>query len=298
MGNSRMRLKGPQNTAARSATSAQPGSRTALETRVTRPENLRKLSLQTGIIYGPAQSRRLGVSLGINLLPTNYKLCSFNCIYCQYGWTKKSVLAPTDQLSHLPTPAEVAAALETALRDLSGTAQEVVESITVCGNGEPTLYPQLAEVIVAAKELRDRYLPQARLAILSNSSTVGDPVVREALNLLDLKIMKFDAGSEEMFQELNHPSAPIYMGDIVTGLKELKNIILQSLFVQGRVTNADPDSVELWAEKVREIRPLGVQVYTLEREPADLRIERVSLTTLQWIAEQAHWRAGVPVDAF
>jgi hypothetical protein len=88
------------------------------------------------------------------------------------------------------------------------------------------------------------------------------------------------------------------MGDIVTGLKELKNIILQSLFVQGRVTNADPDSVDLWAEKVREIRPLSVQVYTLEREPADVRVEKVSLTTLQWIAEQVHWRAGVPVDVF
>ena len=86
------------------------------------------------------------------------------------------------------------------------------------------------------------------------------------------------------------------MGDIVAGLKELKNIYLQSLFVQGRVTNADPDSVGLWIEKVRDIRPLGVQVYTLNREPADKKIEKVSLTTLQWIADQVRWRAGVPAE--
>jgi wyosine [tRNA(Phe)-imidazoG37] synthetase (radical SAM superfamily) len=262
-----------------------------------RPQNLRKLSLQTGIVYGPVESRRLGLSLGINLLPTSYKLCSFNCVYCQYGWTKKGTLAPTQELADLPGLDAIATAIEAALEQLSG-AGKTVDSITICGNGEPTLYPDLRAVIEIAKRERDRYQPQARLAILSNSSTVGDPVVREALDLLDLKIMKFDAGSEEMFQQLNHPRAPIYMGDIVTGLKELKNIILQSLFVQGRVTNADPDSVELWAEKVREIRPLSVQVYTLEREPADLRVEKVSLTTLQWIAEQVHWRAGVPVDVF
>ena len=296
-GMSRMKIKGSRNTAARPATLAPLESRTAAQARGQRPQSLRKLSLQTGIIYGPVRSRRLGLSLGINLLPTDYKLCSFNCVYCQYGWTKKATLAPTQELADLPGLAAIATAIEAALEQLA-SAGKTVDSITVCGNGEPTLYPQLAEVIVAAKELRDRYLPQARLAILSNSSTVGDPAVREALDLLDLKIMKFDAGSEEMFRQLNHPRAPIYMGDIVTGLKELKNIILQSLFVQGRVTNADPDSVGLWAEKVREIRPIGVQVYTLEREPADLRIEKVSLTTLQWIAEQVRWRAGVPVEVF
>ncbi|MBI2367536.1 MAG: radical SAM protein [Deltaproteobacteria bacterium] len=269
----------------------------ALRSAAGRPQKLRKYSLQTGIVYGPVESRRLGLSLGINLLPTSYKLCSFNCVYCQYGWTKKGTLAPIQELADLPSLEAIAAAIESALEQLSG-AGKTVDSITICGNGEPTLYPDLRGVIEIAKRERDRYQPQARLAILSNSSTVGDPVVREALDLLDLKIMKFDAGSEEIFRQLNHPRAPIYMGDIVAGLKELKNIMLQSLFVQGRVTNADPDSVCLWVEKVREIRPLGVQVYTLEREPADERIGKVSLATLQWIAEEVRWRAGVPVDVF
>ena len=177
------------------------------------PQPLRKMFLQRGIIYGPAPSRRLGQSLGINLLPTNHKLCSFNCLYCQYGWTKNVTFAPSEQLKNLPSVDAVEAALESALT-APGREHKTIDSITICGNGEPTLYPALAEVIVAAKQLRDRYQPQARVAILSNSSTVGNPTVRAALELLDLKVMKFDAGSEEMFRQLNHPAAPVYMGEL------------------------------------------------------------------------------------
>jgi wyosine [tRNA(Phe)-imidazoG37] synthetase (radical SAM superfamily) len=237
------------------------------------------------------------MSLGINLLPTDYKLCSFNCIYCQYGWTKKITMAPSDQLKDMPAPDEVAAALKSALRHLA-RARKRMDAITICGNGEPTLYPFLAEIIQTAKRLRDRYLPQAKLVIFSNSSTVGKKSVRAALELLDLKIMKFDAGSEEMFRRLNHPRVPIYLGEIVAGLKERNNIILQSLFVRGRVTNADPDSVGLWVDRVRDIRPLGVQIYTLDREPADKKIEKVSFATLQWIANETRWRAGIQPDVF
>ena len=260
------------------------------------PRLLKQIYSQQGIVYGPVQSPRLGASLGINLLPTSYKLCSFNCVYCQYGWSKRSLPAPS-QLQHLPSVDEVTTAVESALAEMSGDHKSV-ELITICGNGEPTLYPALAGVILAVRALRDRYQPQARVAILSNSSTVGSPSVRAALNMFDLKIMKFDAGSEEMFRRLNHPTAPVYMGEIITGLKALENIEIQSLFVQGRVTNADLDSVEMWVEKVREIHPVGVQVYTLDHEPADKRIEKVSLTTLQWIADEIRWRAGVPAEVF
>jgi wyosine [tRNA(Phe)-imidazoG37] synthetase (radical SAM superfamily) len=258
---------------------------------------LRRISLQRGIIYGPVPSRRLGRSLGINLLPSEYKLCSFSCIYCQYGWTKKVPFKESEQLKDLPSVEAVAAALETALARLSRDRKEI-DAISICGNGEPTLYPELAQVIMRVQRLRDRYQPQARLAILSNSSTVGDPAVRAALELLDVKVMKFDAGSEEMFRRLNHPVAPVYMGEIVAALKTLKNTLLQSCFVQGRVTNADPDSVATWIEKLREIHPLSVHVYTLDREPADKRIEKVNLTTLRWIAQAVRWRAGLEAEVF
>jgi wyosine [tRNA(Phe)-imidazoG37] synthetase (radical SAM superfamily) len=266
-------------------------------THTTSKSPLKKISVQHGVIYGPVQSRRLGISLGINLLPAEYKLCSFNCVYCQYGWTKNVTFTPGERLRDLPSVDAVAVALETALVEFS-RADRTIDTISICGNGEPTLYPALAEVILNVKALRDRYQSHARVAMLSNSSTVSDPAVRAALELLDLRIMKFDAGSEEMFRRLNHPAAPVYMGEIVAGLKELKNTFLQSCFVQGRVTNADPDSVAMWIDKVREIHPLGVQVYTLDREPADKKIEKVSLTTLYWIADTVRWRAGLGAEVF
>ena len=265
---------------------------------ISRPEaQLKKVTLQGGIIYGPVPSRRLGRSLGVNLLPGDYKLCSFNCLYCQYGWTKRVTLSPSDRLKDLPSVEAVTAALENALAKLA-SGGETIDAISFCGNGEPTLYPALREVIGAAKQLRDHYEPGARLTIFSNSSTVGDPAVRKALDLLDWQIMKFDAGTEEMFRQLNHPAAPVYMGEIVAGLIALKNTILQSCFVQGRVTNADPDSVQAWIEKVREIQPLAVQIYTLDREPADRKIERVSRNTLEWIAHSVRWHTGVSTEVF
>jgi wyosine [tRNA(Phe)-imidazoG37] synthetase (radical SAM superfamily) len=268
-----------------------------LTTRPDRVHQLKKHSLQRGIVYGPVQSRRLGFALGVNLVPTDYKLCSFNCIYCQYGWPKKGRLAPPDELIQTPGVNEIVAAIALRLEQLSSDSK-TIDTITICGNGEPTVYPNLTAVIEMVKRLRDQYQPQARLAMFSNSSTIGNKAVREALDLLDVKIMKLDAGSEEMFHQLNHLHTPIYMGDIVAGLKEVKNIYLQSLFVQGRVTNADPDSIGLWIERVRDIRPLGVQIYTLEGETSDNKIQRVSLTTLQWIADQVRWRAGVPSEVY
>jgi wyosine [tRNA(Phe)-imidazoG37] synthetase (radical SAM superfamily) len=255
------------------------------------------MPLQHGIIYGPVQSRRLGASLGINLLPSEYKLCSFNCLYCQYGWTKRVTFAPGERLQDLPSVGAVAAALESELALLS-SGRGTIDAITICGNGEPTLYPARAEVVTRVKRIRDRYEPKARVAILSNSSTVGNAAVRAALELVDVKIMKFDAGTEGMFRQLNHPAAPVYMGEIVAGLKQLKDPHLQSCFVQGRVTNADPDSVAIWIDKVREIHPVAVQLYTLDREPADKRIERVSHATLAWIAHALRWRGGLPAQIY
>lgn len=260
----------------------------------TREDNL---PLQPSIVYGPVRSRRLGLSLGINILPSGYKLCSFNCLYCQYGWTPKPTLNPTYQIKDLPQPKEVSDALEKSLRQIIRQRMKL-DSITFSGNGEPTLHPDLAETVEKAKTLRDRYVPQVKLAILSNSSTVGRKEVREALEMLDLKVMKLDAGSEELVEQLNAPASPFYLGEIVAGLKRLKDIVLQSLFVQGRVGNADPDSVALWLDQVAEIQPTLVQVYTLDRVPAERRLWKVNRATLEWIASQVRWRAAVPAEVY
>jgi len=255
------------------------------------------LPLQSRVIYGPVQSRRLGLSLGVNLLPADYKLCSFNCLYCQYGWTRKPTLDPGDRIKDLPRPEEVLNALERSLKQLLRRRVRL-DCITFSGNGEPTLHPDLAEIADAAKALRDRYFPQVKVAILSNSSTVCREAIREALEKFDLKIMKLDAGSDEIIHRLNAPAPPFYLRDVVEGLKKLKGVILQSLFVHGRVTNADPDSIEVWLEKVREIQPTRVQVYTLDRAPAEERLWKVGLATLQWVGSQVRWRAGVPAEVY
>ncbi|MGH7828752.1 MAG: radical SAM protein, partial [Candidatus Binatia bacterium] len=188
-------------------------------------------------------------------------------------------------------------ALETALQQM--VRQKVkLGSITLSGNGEPTLHPDLSEIVDKAKELRDRYFPETPLGILSNSSTVTNKEVREALDRLDLRMMKLDAGSEELVHQLNGPAAPFYIGEIVAGLKQLKDVIIQSLFVQGRVSNSDPDSIALWVERVREIRPTVVHIYTLDRIPADKRLEKVNTATLQWIAGQVRWQAGTDAEVY
>ena len=260
-------------------------------------ESLKAISLQTGIIYGPLRSRRLGMSLGINLLPEDYKLCSFNCVYCQYGWTAEPTVDATHALKDLPRPDQVSDALEKALKAIARKRQKL-DAITFSGNGEPTMHPDFPEIVERAIGLRDKYLPHIKLAALSNSSTVTRPEIRSALDRLDLRIMKLDAGSEEIIHQLNGPAPPFYLKDIVTGLKDLKDVILQSLFVQGRITNADPDSIALWIESLREIHPALVQVYTLDRTPADSRISKVNRPTLEWIASQVRWRAGVKAEIY
>ena len=255
------------------------------------------LPLQSSIVYGPVRSRRLGVSLGINPLPFGYKLCSFNCLYCQYGWTSKPTLNPTHQLKDLPHPKEVSGALERSLQRMIRQRTKL-DSITFSGNGEPTLHPDLAEIIAAARKLRDQYAPSVKLAILSNSSTVGRKEVRQALEMLDLRVMKLDAGSGEIIRRLDAPAYPFYLGEIITGLKRLKNLTLQSLFVQGRVTNSDPDSVHQWVEIVEVIQPELVQVYSLDRVPAERRLWKVNRATLEWIASQVRWHAAVPAEVY
>lgn len=260
-------------------------------------QSFKSLPLQSGIIYGPVHSRRLGLSLGINLLPSGYKLCSFNCLYCQYGWTYKPTLNVNQHVQDLPRPEEISDALKRSLQDMIRRGTKV-DCITFAGNGEPTLHPELAEIIDRTRLFRDKYVPQAKLAILSNSSTVNKEEVRDALEMLDMRVMKLDAGSEELMRHLNKPAPPLYLGEIVDGLKKLKDVILQSLFVQGRLTNTDPNSVEHWVQMVKEVQPILVQVYTLDRLPAERRLWKVNIPTLQWIASQVRWHAGVRAEVF
>ena len=218
------------------------------------------LPLKNGIIYGPVRSRRLGRSLGINLLPVGRKLCTFDCLYCQYGWTPSDA-ETVSGAGMFPSPDEVAGAVEAALREL----QPPPAYLTFSGNGEPTLHPEFPAVVEAVMRVRNLFAPEADIALLSNSSLAGEPGVRAAILRIDCPIMKIDAGNEAVFRAFSRPAPSIDYGRMISSLSELPGITLQALFAAGPEGNLGKPHVEDWVATVRRIRPRDVQVYTISR---------------------------------
>ena len=257
----------------------------------------RHLLVKEDLVYGPLLSRRLGRSLGVNLLGAGAKLCSFNCRYCQCGWTEYPILKATEPIADFPSGEKVVDALETKLQQLC-RERISIDVITFSGNGEPTLHPDLQAIVRAASALRDAYVPHAKLAILSNSSTVHRPQVRAAMQGIELKLMKLDAGSDALARRINLPAKGWDFAQMLQGLAQLDGVLLQTMFVWGRVANTAPVAIREWTDRVAAIRPLGVQLYTLDRVPADPGLMPVSRGVLAAIAGYARRRAHVPIDVY
>lgn len=249
------------------------------------------IPLQSEIIYGPVRTRRLGWSLGLNVCPIPYKLCSFNCAYCQYGWTAVRTADMTGREGDLPTPDQFHRELEAALK-----RSAEIDNITFSGNGEATLHPQFGELVDIARELRDKHFPKANLGILSNSSMVHVEKVRQALAKLDFRIMKLDAGNADVFHRINLPDKSVSYSAIVEGLKTLGKVALQTLFAAGRVQNSGEKEVADWIDRVGEIRPLKAQIYSLHRPPAAEFLEEVPEARLREIAEKTERTTSVTVE--
>lgn len=241
------------------------------------------MPLQNGIVYGPVHSRRFGKSLGINLLPAGQKVCNFDCLYCQYGQSSLSKGVVYPQLPDIRAEFDRYAAANRTL----------IDQITIAGNGEPTLHPQFAAAVDLLTELRDRHFAGIPLVILSNSSTCHRPEIRRALERLDGRFMKLDAGESRLFGRVNLPSAaaPWYM--MIRGLQNLKKIVVQSLFFNGTSGNADEESVTGWIRLIQHIRPQEVQVYTLSREPREKGLQPASRAQLLQIAHRLHTETGI-----
>lgn len=252
------------------------------------------LELQEGIIYGPIKSRRLGPSLGINLSPTKFKLCSFNCIYCHYGWTKVHTLKVEDYLNVLPSIKEVEKALEEWLKK----DHQKIDYITFSGNGEPTLHPKFSEIVDSVKKIRDKYASHAKVAILSNSSILNMPNVGEGLKKLNLRIMKLDCGTEKCFKQINRSCEKAEFKDIVENLKNLDDFILQAIFLDGEVNNISDKEIESWIEKISHIKPKEVQIYTCDRPQAKKGLIKVKKEKLNQIAKRAQEITGIVVRVF
>jgi wyosine [tRNA(Phe)-imidazoG37] synthetase (radical SAM superfamily) len=252
------------------------------------------LPLHQGIVYGPVRSRRLGLSLGVNVLPRHQKLCTFNCSYCQYGWTRNGATSAADAW---PDPIVVARAVEGALDRLKKHG-DPIQRLTLAGHGEPTLHPQFPEVVDALLEMRDRSAPDLPLAILSNSTMVGRAAVATALSRLDERYMKLDAGDAALLRRVN--AATVSFDDIVDGLRRLRGVIVQTMFVRdrlGRIDNAGDLAVSTWINTVASIHPLGVHIYTIDREPAWPYLQPVAAPRLLEIARRAQ-AAGLAAEAF
>lgn len=248
------------------------------------------------IIFGPVRSRRLGASLGINLLPANAKWCSFNCIYCECGWTEKRHFEKTGY----PLRSEIKMALARRLESMKNQKADL-DVITFAGNGEPTLHPEFPGIIDDTIELRDRFFPKVDIAVLSNSTMIHVKEVREALLKIEQNILKLDSAFEETFILLNQPEKDFNFEKMLEHLMVFKGqFILQTMFVkgsfQGRVfDNTTEQELGLWVETVKKLSPLKVMIYTIARDTPASDVQKISIGKLNEIAALIE-RAGIPVQ--
>ncbi len=218
------------------------------------------------IIFGPVTSRRLGISLGINLLPTDRKVCNFNCIYCECGWTRKEHLR-----SPLPPRHEVREKLEEKLKEMKASGN-IPDVITFAGNGEPTIHPEFPGIIDDTISLRNKYCPGASVAVLSNATMINRKKVREALMKTDRNILKLDSAFDETVKLHNQPGRGYSVAKTIEALKLFRgDVTIQTLFVRGEfmgrsIDNTTPRELEAWLEAIREIGPREVMIYTIHRD--------------------------------
>ncbi len=245
---------------------------------------MKTMALQSAAVYGPVASRRFGRSLGINLLPDSFKLCSFDCVYCQY----KDVPGNAKFRSFEELYAQLSSDLE-AVRN-SGAA---IDWLMLSGNGEPTLHPEFPDIVDGLLTLRDLFFRDASLGVLSNSSTCHKSEIKEALLKLDGRFMKLDAGSLSLFHRINRPVSDRLWGDVVQGLCGLGSVTIQSMFVKGLVDNTGEADLEDWIDAVGCIRPNEVQIYTVDRTPKDEGVLPVGADELNRISNKLFDITGV-----
>jgi len=243
-------------------------------------------------IFGPVHSRRLGISLGINLMPADGKMCSFDCIYCECGFNK-------DHRPTLPRPTreEVARKLEEKLQEMAAAGQ-LPDVLTFAGNGEPTCHPHFAEIIDDSIRLRNRYCPKAKVCVLSNSTMIHRLEVHDALMRVDDNILKLDTVDPQYINQVDRPCGVYDVQTIIERMKAFHgHIIIQTMFMQGDgVDNTGEEYVSPWLEAVKEIKPQQVMVYTIDRDTPAQGLEKATREQLDSIRDRVI-EAGIPCTA-
>ncbi|MDD3299874.1 MAG: radical SAM protein, partial [Bacteroidales bacterium] len=236
------------------------------------------------IVFGPIKSRRLGISLGVNLLPLHGKWCNFDCVYCECGFNKDGV-----QDRVLPTKQQVMQALESKLANHDSTIGKI-DTVTFSGNGEPTLHPDFHEIIFKTLELRDLYAKEAKVSVLTNGSRIGDPKVAEALLKVDNAIIKIDSAFEESVKLIDRPLFNYSTDKIVKELELFRGkFVLQTMFLRGNtpdgvIDNTVKEEVEAWYNLVLKTGPREVMIYTIDRETPVKELQKVLVRELELIA--------------
>ena len=243
------------------------------------------------IVYGPIHSRRLGISLGMNLFPTDGKLCTFDCIYCECGYNK-------DHRPHekMPRREEVREALARKLDEMRADGK-VPDVITFAGNGEPTMHPDFAGIIDDTIAIRNQHCPSAKIAVLSNSTMLGKEDVFQALCKIEDNIMKLDSVLDKRIRQINVPNQPGFcFAELLKNLCRFEGkVIIQTMFTRGTFEgeafdNTTPEEVSAWLDALGEIKPRQVMIYTIDRATPAKDLVRIPLDELNAIAAKARKR--------
>lgn len=238
------------------------------------------------IIFGPVKSRRLGISLGVNLLPSDGKMCNYNCIYCECGWNEE-----THSKSKIPPMNIVIEQLEAVLKNRN-INEAPLDSITFAGNGEPTLHHQFSEIINQSINLRNQYFPNAKLSVLTNASNLRNKLVTQSLMKTDYSMLKLDSVVDETYNLINQPINRTHINEIIESIKEYKGEkYIQSMFIKGefngkKFDNTTDKEIESWLKVLNDIKPYKVFVYSLDRDTPLKSIVKIDKYKLNEIAEK------------
>lgn len=238
-------------------------------------------------IFGPIHSRRLGTSLGVNLLPDDGKVCTFDCVYCEAGYNAQGT-----GTTGLTTIERVSRDLEAKLMEMKDKGENL-DVITFSGNGEPTLHPEFAEIVDIVNTLKDKYFPQAKTSVLTNSTRIFDPKVAEALKRVDNNILKLDSAIDPTMRLIDNPTSKDFTVErLVEALKQFRHTgIIQTMFLRGEhngkhIDNTTPEEVDALINAYKEIQPKSVMIYSLDRSTPEENLQKVERPELEKIAEK------------
>jgi len=236
------------------------------------------------IIFGPVWSRRLGESLGINLLPVNRKVCNYNCLYCECGQTPDKTTLPG-----FPSRQNVKELLISRLAEMKNSG-DYLDSITFAGNGEPTLHPEFSFIMEDTLKIRDTYFPKAKITVLSNATQADNPLIFDALRKVDMNILKLDSAIEDTLILINCPKGKFSFPNLIESLMQFKGrLIIQTLFFRGTyngsaIDNSTETEILAWLKVIASLKPECVMIYSIARDTAVSGLERVGIEELTEIA--------------